>query len=538
MPLPTYPEVSDVLTRHGRTLSGLKATMVWAERVFSDKVAGIEGLTGLSVASLDNLQTRLNCDVSFNTARNAFVTALPSLQEPSTPERGLLLLEAQNYASDAEAAIRVFKKSKQTLDAAEDAVLNTFVSGITALQNTSMGVKACVKIALPAATQNVEDLLVVGSEELPELLAMMPGLASSLPKTTVADWYSRHAAKLAKMAHSVGNFNSKLSNTSTSVALRINPVRGHALAALSSTAVDTPTRVGFFGNASDFIESFFFCGAFLFEGKLTTVIELAVTKHPALARALSNLDLPSDIFEEVVQNYVSSTLAPNDRIPQVLWPVGETYHALSPLPSVAVLNALVGRNYHSTHNSRMPGTWLPIEGDFTVGGANPQNAGPFNQACGGKYPIFKAGIPSFPADTGKKLLRATWSRDWLRLPKKTDSLIKELETDWTARPFEQRQKVASKLARGMTAVALSFADALRELQDEIPEAFDAAFWTKHQANPAVRYVRKDDYLDWVDQLAGAILNKFAGLAQSLENSLDKQTLLLDALKVALKEHTA
>jgi hypothetical protein len=54
----------------------------------------------------------------------------------------------------------------------------------------------------------------------------------------------------------------------------------------------------------------------------------------------------------------------------------------------------------------------------------------------------------------------------------------------------------------------------------------------------VRYVRKDDYLDWVDQLAGAILNKFAGLAQSLENSLDKQTLLLDALKVALKEHTA
>lgn len=539
MSLPTYPEVAEVLSKQGRTVPGLKATVAWAEQAFTENKLDSCALQQLSDAALENLQEALPCDTPFSTARNNFLAAFAALQAPETSfERGRALAQAKTSASHLESAIKVFRKSEKTLPDELARMLDSFDSAMKTLDNVSFGVKACVKVALQAAVHTTDDLLSITSADIFDLLCLMPCMASQVPAGLVADWYRAQAPKLARMALNVGNFSSKLSDTSTSVALRASPERSQGLAALSSASVVTPTRVGFFGSASDFTDSLFFCGAFLFDNKLTTLIELAVTKHPAIATAIARLGLPADIFDEIVQNYTGNTAAPTDRVPQVLWPVGDTYHGLSPLPSVAVLNALAGRTSRGTHPLHSPGTFLPVEQNFSIGGANPQNVGPFNQAHGGKYPLFKVAIPRFSTDPAKKLIRAAMTRDWLCLPKKSDALIQELESDWIARPFEQRQKAARRLARAMAHVALHFADALRELQNEMPEAFDAAFWEKHRSNPAVKYVRKDDPLDFIDELASAVLNKFAWSARSLETSLDKQTLLLDALKVALKEHTA
>lgn len=538
MPLPTYPEVAEVLAKHGRTVPGLKATVVWAEQAFTENKLDSSALQHLSDAALENLQEALPAEITFRTARDHIVAAIEALQAPDTSfERGRALAQAKTTTSYLESAIKAFRKSEKTLPEELASILDSFDSAMKTLDNVSFGVKACVKVALQAAVHNTEDLLSVSATDVFDLLCLMPCMASQAPVGLVADWYRAQAPKLARMALNVGNFSSKLSDTSTSVALRASAEHSRGLATLSSASVTTPTRVGFFGNASDFTDSLFFCGAFLFENKLTTLIELAISNHPGLSTAIARLGLPVDIFDEIVQNYTGNTAAPTDRVPQVLWPVGDTYHGLSPLPSVAVLNALAGRTSRDTHPRHSPGTFLPIEQNFSIGGANPQNVGPFNQAHGGKYPIFKVAIPRFPADPAKKLIRAAMPRDWLCLPKKSDALIQELETDWIARPFEQRQKTARRLARAMSHVALYFADALRELQNEMPQAFDSAFWEKHRSNPAVKYVRKDDPLDFVDELASAVLNKFAWAAKSLETNLDKQTLLLDALKVALKEHT-
>lgn len=359
--------------------------------------------------------------------------------------------------------------------------------GHHAYQAEPTALKKCLSAAFSVASSKSGPVLDIHPLELPELFSLLVGrrlvldadehegwvlenLASGKPKTKsgppVPGVFARCIAGMA--THS-----SRYANTSTSTRLEAH-VPENPLPYVCSATVKSPVSNTYFGNSADMVEARYLSATFRLEGQATNLLkglregadwvqEIGLSPSTVQALKQAAMSVTQPVLEEGAR--------------QLLWPVSDGYVSLTPLPSTKVLDALKVTLENIVYRKGLPGRYMPCQ-FLKVGGANPQNVGAFNAACGGSYPLFKAVFPRYSARASESFVRRSWSRHWLLKPSK--EAMQELVADNSIWGTAQEQSYVLAMVPGLLHVMLAFVRIVKRAVDESPEQFPPAWHTKHK----------------------------------------------------------
>lgn len=310
--------------------------------------------------------------------------------------------------------------------------------------------KFCLAEAFPATSKYGLKLLDVQVGDEARLLAMLALLGTSARASDVTQWAQANKAKLLSSIAGIGTHSSKFAKTNTNLVLFHKPLQTEAMPFLSSANVPEGISLSYFGNAATMPVARVLYAQFSYGGQRYSLYEALMDDNRGF---LENCGLPRDVVTELQAVQNTPTELP-DRVAQVRWPTEDgQYVTLSPLPSVAVLDAIAAAHRYNPDKEAMQGRYLP-QFPMRIGGAKPQNGGALNSALKGEHPLFRAQVNPLKKDSGSLVLRRLWSGyPFNRL---SNDLVEKLSSDLSHLNSEAKDNWVASVLKPVAYQSLGF----------------------------------------------------------------------------------